>query len=72
MKEFIEITDFTDPQLDVYAREKEVTHFCATCVQLARLADALLDSQQITWWNLLTGGCPGRTGPVCPDRNGSR
>lgn len=68
----LEEMEYLLDQLDVYAREREVTHFCATCIQLARLADAMLDSQQISWWNLLTGGCPGRTVPVCPDRSGSR
>ena len=40
-------------QLDVYAQQKRTADFSALCVELASLADAMLESQQLTWWNFL-------------------
>lgn len=68
----LEEMEYLLDQLDIYAGEREAVHFCAVCVQIARLADAMLDSQQITWWNLLTGACPGRTVPAYQGQSESR
>lgn len=40
-------------QLWVYRQRHWVTEFAATCVQLARQAEAIGDSHILTWWNLL-------------------
>ena len=40
-------------QLDVYADQRRTADFSATCVELACLADAMLESQSLTWWNFL-------------------
>lgn len=40
-------------QLWVYRQGHWVTEFAATCVQLARQAEAIGDSHILTWWNLL-------------------
>ena len=59
-------------QLQVYAQAQRTTEFCALCVRLASLAAAMEETQQVSWWNLLSDVCPGRTAPVCRGRNGSR
>ncbi len=59
-------------QLDVYADQRRTADFSALCVELASLADAMLESQQLTWWNFLSALCPGRTAPACPGRSESR
>ena len=40
-------------QLQIYAENRHKADFCALCIRLAGLADAMADSQQICWWNLL-------------------
>jgi len=40
-------------QLDVYAQQRRTADFSAMCVELAAMADAMLESQQLTWWNFL-------------------
>ena len=40
-------------QLEVYGRQRRTADFSALCVEVASLADAMLESQRITWWNFL-------------------
>jgi hypothetical protein len=40
-------------QLLVYADLRRTADFSAVCVELAALADAMLESQSLTWWNFL-------------------
>ena len=40
-------------QLEVFGQRKDALDFAAVCRQLAALAEAMADSQRITWWNLL-------------------
>ncbi len=40
-------------QLQVYAQQRRTADFASRCVELASLADAMLESQQLTWWNFL-------------------
>ena len=40
-------------QLWVYRQRHWVTEFAATCLQLARQAEAIGDGHILTWWNLL-------------------
>lgn len=40
-------------QLEVWEKIREPEEYAATCAQLARLAEAMADSQQVTWWSLL-------------------
>ena len=39
--------------LPVYARLHRTADFSATCIELAAMADAMLETQQLTWWNFL-------------------
>ena len=49
----LEEMDSLFAQLAVWERLEEPEEFAATAAHLARLAEALRDSQAITWWNLL-------------------
>lgn len=40
-------------QLQVYAQQHRTADFSAVCVELASMAEAILESQKIMWWNLL-------------------
>lgn len=40
-------------QLDVYAALRRTADFSAICIELAAMADAMLESQQIAWWSFL-------------------
>ena len=40
-------------ELEVYAQMRRTADFSAVCVELAALADAMLESQSLTWWNFL-------------------
>ena len=40
-------------QLEVYGKQRRTADFASRCVELASLADAMLESQQLTWWNFL-------------------
>ena len=49
----LEKMEYLLDQLDVYAEARREADFSAVCVELAALADAMLESQSITWWNFL-------------------
>lgn len=68
----LEQMEYLLDQLRVYARVQNAAHFSALCVRIARLADAMLDSQQISWWSILSDACPGRTAPRYRGRSGSQ
>ncbi len=68
----LEKMEYLLDQLDVYAELRRTADFSATCVELAAMADAMLESQSLTWWNFLSVSIPGRTVPAYPDRSGSR
>ena len=59
-------------QLDVYAQRRRTADFAAACIELAIMADAMLESQQITWWNFLSVQNLGRRVPMYPVRSESR
>lgn len=40
-------------RLEVYAAAREQADFSALCAQLAAMAEAMGDSQRLTWWSLL-------------------
>lgn len=40
-------------QLKVYAQQHRTADFAAMCAQLASMAEAIWESQQVMWWNLL-------------------
>lgn len=40
-------------ELDIYARQQETVHFAATCGQLSRLTEAIMEAQSFSWRNLL-------------------
>ena len=40
-------------QLKVYETARDGVNFAAVCAQLSSLAEAIAQSQAITWWNLL-------------------
>lgn len=40
-------------QLEVYARQRDLSHFPALCAHLAQLAEAMVDSHRLCWWTLL-------------------
>lgn len=68
----LEKMEYLLEQLDVYAQRRRTADFSALCVELAALADAMLESQQFTWWSFLSVSRPGRTMPMYRVRNGSR
>ena len=68
----LEKMEYLLDQLDVYAETRRTADFSAVCVELAALADAMVESQSLTWWNFLSASLPGRTAPACRGRNGSR
>ncbi|MBQ6996804.1 MAG: DUF4363 family protein [Oscillospiraceae bacterium] len=39
--------------LTVYAQLHRTGDFSATCIEVSAMADAMLESQQLTWWNFL-------------------
>ena len=47
----LEKMEYLLDQLPVYAHTRRTAEFSATCVELAALADAMLESQSLTWWN---------------------
>ena len=47
----LEKMEYLLDQLQVYAKLHRTADFSATCVELAALADAMLESQSLTWWN---------------------
>ena len=49
----LEEMDALFAQLEVRARQQETTDFAALSAQLARMAQAMADSQSISWWNLV-------------------
>jgi len=49
----LEKMEYLLDQLDVFAQLHRTADFSATCVELAAMADAMLESQSITWWNFL-------------------
>ena len=49
----LEQMEYLLDQLQIYADNRHKADFCALCIRLAALADAMADSQQICWWNLL-------------------
>ncbi|MDD6201152.1 MAG: DUF4363 family protein [Firmicutes bacterium] len=40
-------------QLEAYAAAREQAEFSALCARLATMAEAMGDSQRLTWWSLL-------------------
>ena len=49
----LEQMEYLLEQLQFYADARHKADFCALCIRLAGLADAMADSQQVRWWNLL-------------------
>ena len=49
----LEEMDAMFAQLEVLARQRETSDFAALSAQLSRMAQAMADSQSISWWNLL-------------------
>ena len=49
----LEKMEYLLDQLEVYAQMRRTADFSAICVELAALADAMLESQSLTWWNFL-------------------
>lgn len=49
----LEKMEYLLDQLDVYAEARREADFSAVCVELAALADAMLESQSLSWWNFL-------------------
>ena len=49
----LEKMEYLLEQLDVYAQQRRTADFSAVCVELAAYADAMLESQSLTWWNFL-------------------
>ena len=49
----LEEMDSLFARLEVLCQLREEDEFAADCAQLARLADAMAESQRINWWNLL-------------------
>lgn len=40
-------------EMGAFLRKRDVNEFSAACAGLARLAQAMADSQSVAWWNLL-------------------
>lgn len=49
----LEQMEYLLDQLEVYAADRQKADFAALCIRLANLAEAMADTQQIRWWNLL-------------------
>ena len=49
----LEKMEYLLDQLEVYAETRRGADFSATCVEVASLAEAMLESQSFTWWNFL-------------------
>ena len=49
----LEQMEYLLEQLQFYADARHKADFCALCIRLANLAEAMEDSQQVRWWNLL-------------------
>ena len=49
----LEQMEYLLDQLEVYAADRQKAAFAALCIRLANLAEAMADTQQIRWWNLL-------------------
>ena len=49
----LEQMEYLLDQLEVYAADRHKADFAALCIRLANLAEAMADTQQIRWWNLL-------------------
>ena len=49
----LERMEYLLDQLPMYAQLRRTGDFAATCVELSSLADAMLESQSLTWWNFL-------------------
>ena len=49
----LEKMEYLMDQLEVYAQMRRAADFSAICVELAAMADAMLESQSLTWWNFL-------------------
>lgn len=49
----LEKMEYLLEQLAVYAQLRWTVDFSATCVEVAALAEAMLESQQFAWWNFL-------------------
>ena len=49
----LEKMEYLLEQLAVYAQLRWTVDFSATCVEVAALAEAMLESQQLAWWNFL-------------------
>lgn len=49
----LEKMEYLLEQLEVYAQLRRTAAFSATCVEVAALADAMLESQSLSWWNFL-------------------
>ncbi len=49
----LEKMEYLLEQLEVYAELRRTGDFSAICVEVAALADAMLESQQLTWWSFL-------------------
>lgn len=49
----LEKIEYLLDQLQVYADLRRTADFAAICMEVAALADAMLESQSLTWWNFL-------------------
>ncbi|MBQ2893544.1 MAG: DUF4363 family protein [Oscillospiraceae bacterium] len=49
----LEKMEYLLDQLEVYGQTHRTADFSAICVELAALADAMLESQSLSWWNFL-------------------
>lgn len=49
----LEKMEYLLDQLQVYADLRRTADFAATCVELGAMAEAMLESQSLTWWNFL-------------------
>ena len=49
----LEQMEYLLDQLEVYAADRHKADFATLCIRLANLAEAMADTQQIRWWNLL-------------------
>lgn len=49
----LEKMEYLLDQLEVYGQTRRTADFSAICVELAALADAMLESQSLSWWNFL-------------------
>ena len=49
----LEKMEYLLDQLQVYADLRRAADFAAICVEVAALANAMVESQSLTWWNFL-------------------